>query len=420
MSQPSSQLTTSQNASVLGLEGAWRMQAVANALEEKLGPTGQKILHVEIGAPDFPTPQNIIDAGIRSLSAGQTRYTSPDGILPLREALSGFMRLRGVTADPNRIVAAPGGKCALYCALIAIVSPGDEVLVPDPGFPMYPSVTRASGGRPVYYPVRAESPGVDAGEIEELITSRTRAIVLNTPHNPAGSSINDVELARIAQLALKHNLWIVSDEIYGMLQFDGKFRSPLSIPEVSDRCVIVDSLSKSHAMPGFRLGFAVMPPQLREIFIKIAVNVYSCITTFAQYAAVEALTGPQDCVGEMRREYEARTKLVSAQLDKVPGMNCAAPSGAFYVFPDVTEMLAAAGNASDASATSKLADRMLYEAFVALLPGTDFGPRGAGSIRVSCATSRANLQIAVDRISKFADGVMSGGVARPKEIVLTS
>jgi len=302
---------------------------------------------------------------------------------------------------------------------VAIVSPGDEVLVPDPGFPMYPSVTRASGGRPVYYPVRADS-GVNPAEMEELITDRTRAIVLNTPHNPAGSSISDADLERIGELALKHNLWIVSDEIYGMLQFDGKFRSPLSIPELSDRCVIVDSLSKSHAMPGFRLGFAVMPPQLRDIFIKIAVNVYSCITTFAQYAAVEALAGPQDCVGQMRGEYEARTKLVSAQLDKVPGMSCAAPSGAFYVFPEVNELLAAAGNAADAGATSKLADRILNEVFVALLPGTDFGPRGAGSIRVSCANSRENLQTAVERISQFAEGVMTGSAVHRSEAALAS
>ena len=396
-------LTTSQNAAAFGLEGAWRVQAIANALEAKLGPAGERVIHVEIGQPDFPTPQHIVQAGLRSLAAGQTRYTTPEGILPLREAVCEFIRDRGVIAEPNRVVVAPGGKCALYCALMSIVSPGDEVLVPDPGFPMYPSVTRASGGRPVYYPVTADY-GVEAGAIRDLITSRTRAIVLNAPHNPAGSSIARTEMEHIAQLALEHDLWIVSDEIYATLQFDGQYRSPLAVPELRDRCIIVDSLSKSHAMPGFRAGFAVIPESLKDTFVKVVVNVFSCVTTFVQYAAVEALTGPQDCVVEMRREYQARTRLVSSQLASVTGMSCAAPAGAFYVFPDVTGLIAAAG-ARGPSATLDIADRILNEAKVAVLPGTDFGPRGAGAIRISCATSRENLQIAVDRIARFANTI---------------
>ena len=399
-------LTTSQNAAVFGLEGAWRMQALANALEKKLGPNDEKVIHVEIGQPDFQTPQHIVEAGLRSLSSGQTRYTTPEGVPPLRDAISAFVRDRGVIAEPERIVVAPGGKCALYCALVALVSPGDEVLVPDPGFPMYPSVTRASGGKPVYYPVTAEY-GVRADEVKELITRQSRAIVLNAPHNPAGSSISDSEMEKIGELALKHDLWIVTDEIYATLQFDGKYRSPLAIPELRDRCIIVDSLSKSHAMPGFRIGFAVMPESLKDTFVKVIVNVFSCITTFVQYAAVEALTGPQDCVRQMREEYEARTRFVSTRLGEISGVICAAPAGAFYVFPNVKKLLAAAGDAARTNATSELADRILNEAHVALLPGTDFGPRGAGSIRLSCATSRENLQVALDRVERFADGVMN-------------
>jgi aspartate/methionine/tyrosine aminotransferase len=406
MVSPAGGLRTSENAAVFGLEGAWRVQAIANALEEKLGKSGARIIHVEIGQPDFATPQHIVEAGLRSLSAGQTRYTTPEGIPELRDAICGFVRDRGVTAEPNRIVVAPGGKCALYCALVSIVSPGDEVLVPDPGFPMYPSVTRASGGKPVYYPVTADH-GVSARAIAELITPKSRAIVLNAPHNPSGSSIGNAELEGLAELALRHNLWIVSDEIYSTLQFDGRYQSPLAIPELRDRAIIVDSLSKSHAMPGFRMGFSVMPESLKPTFVKVIVNVFSCITTFVQYAAVEALTGPQECVGEMRREYQARTQLVSSQLDRIPGIRCAAPAGAFYVFPDVTQMLAAADPIGDAGATARLADRILNEAHVALLPGTDFGPRGAGSIRISCATSRENLQAAVDRVSRFATSAES-------------
>jgi aspartate/methionine/tyrosine aminotransferase len=403
-------LEISQNAAVFGLEGAWRVQAIANALDARLAATGQRVIHVEIGQPDFATPQHIVEAALRSLSSGQTRYTTPEGILPLREAICGFVHDRGVQATPDRVAVAPGGKCALYCALVSIVSAGDEVLVPDPGFPMYPSVTRASGGKPVYYPVTADY-GVDAGALQSLITPRTRAIVLNAPHNPAGSSISHREMERIAELALKHDLWVVSDEIYATLQFDGSYRSPLAVPELRDRGIIVDSLSKSHAMPGFRVGFAVIPEWLRDTYIKVIVNVFSCITTFAQYAAVEALTGPQDCVGEMRREYQARTQLVSSQLAKVPGMSCAPPAGAFYVFPEVSRLITAAG-LSGMSATLTLADRILNEAHVAVLPGTDFGARGAGSIRLSCATSRENLQLAVDRIQQFAGSVMSGELAQ--------
>jgi aspartate/methionine/tyrosine aminotransferase len=382
------------------------VQALANALETRLSASDPKVIHVEIGQPDFATPQHIVEAGLRSLSAGQTRYTTPEGIPEVRSAISAFVKQRGVDAGPGRVVVAPGGKCALYCALVSIVSPGDEVLVPDPGFPMYPSVARASGGKPVYYPVTADY-GINADEIAELITPRSRVLVLNAPHNPTGSSISPAEMARIAELALKHNLWIVSDEIYCTLQFNGEYRSPLAVPELRDRAIIVDSLSKSHAMPGFRMGFAVMPDSLKDTFVKVIVNVFSCITTFVQYAAVEALTGPQDCVVEMRNEYEARTKLVSSQLSKVNGLACAAPAGAFYVFPDVTGLLNAGGYDGE-NATLKLADRILNESHVAVLPGTDFGPRGAGSIRLSCATSRANLQTAVDRITGFANGVMSG------------
>jgi aspartate/methionine/tyrosine aminotransferase len=276
---------------------------------------------------------------------------------------------------------------------------------------MYPSVTRGSGGRPVYYHVTADS-GVNPDEISALITDKTRAIVLNAPNNPTGSSISNDVMHRIAELALRHNLWIVSDEIYTTLQFDGQYRSPLAIPELRDRAIIVDSLSKSHSMPGFRIGFAVMPESLKETFVKVAVNVFSCVTTFAQYAAAEALTGPQDCVAEMRTEYEARTRLVSSQLNDVPGMSCAPPAGAFYVFPNVTELLATAFPDSPGSATSPLADRILNEAHVALLPGTDFGARGAGSLRLSCATSRDNLQIAVDRLRRFVGALEPGAAKR--------
>jgi aspartate/methionine/tyrosine aminotransferase len=395
-------LAPSTNAAVFGLEGAWRMQAQANALEKTLSADSEKIIHVEIGAPDFATPRHIIEAGMRSLDAGQTRYTTPEGIPELRDGIVGFVRGRGVSTDAGRIVVTPSGKCSLYCALVAVVSRGDEVLVPDPGFPMYPSVTRASGGKPVYYPVTAAD-GVNADAIAELITERTRAIVLNAPHNPTGSSIPAREMERIAELALKHDLWIVSDEIYATLQFDNGYRSPLALPEMQDRAIIVDSLSKSHAMPGFRIGFAIMPQSLKETFVKVAVNVFSCVTTFAQYAAAEALTGPQDCVREMRDEYAARTKMVSEQLSRIPGISCPAPAGAFYVFPDVSRLIAALFPAGTPDATSKLADRILHEAHVALLPGTDFGPRGAGSIRLSCANSRENLQISVDRIGRFVE-----------------
>ena len=365
----------------LATEGAFETQARAHALERE----GRDVVHLEIGEPGFPTPPHVVEAAVRALEQGETRYTSPPGIAPLREAIADDLRERGVTADPGEVVVTPGAKPAFTYSMLALVDEGDEVLVPDPGFPIYPSVTRFAGGIPVTYPADA-----DIEALAGRIGPRTRGLILNSPQNPTGWVLDARRLAGIAGLALRHDLWVISDEIYARLTYGASAASIASLPGMRERTVVVDGFSKAYAMTGWRLGYAALPRQLVERVTRIVINTHSCTNTPAQHAGVAALRGPQDSVRNMVAELGRRRELALAGLAQVPGWSCRPPAGAFYLFPAVIDP------ARDA------AQRLLDEAGVAVLPGSAFGPGGEGHLRLCFAIPPDRLALGVRRITEWA------------------
>jgi aspartate/methionine/tyrosine aminotransferase len=375
----------------IGTETAFEVSARARALEAE----GRDIIHLQIGEPDFDTPANIREAAKRALDEGATHYAPYPGIPALREAIAEDAAARkGFPVDPSQVFVTVGGKGVMLYAILGIVDPGDEVLVPDPGYPIYESLTRFVGGTPVAVPIRQELDfRIDLDELRSLVTPKTRMLVINSPANPTGGVLTRSDLEAIAELAISHDLVVLADEIYGRILYDGEEHvSIASLPGMAERTIVLDGFSKTFAMTGWRLGYALVPPSLIPTYGQLVINTISCAPTFAQIGAVEAIRGPQEPMAAMVAEFRARRDLVVAGLNDIPGIECRSPKGAFYAFPRV----------SGTGFTGKeLADRLLAEAGVCVLAGTAFGGIGVDHVRISYANSRENLTAALGRIRDF-------------------
>jgi aspartate/methionine/tyrosine aminotransferase len=377
----------------LGTESAFEVLARAKALEA----AGRVVIHLEIGEPDFPTADHISAAAVEALLGGQTHYVPAPGIPALRESVAAFLdrtgRLRGVS--PGRVVVTPGAKPIMFFTILALCAAGDEVLYPDPGFPMYESITSFAGATPVPVPLREENGfRIDVDELAALITPRSKLLIINSPHNPCGSALTRSDCAAIAALAIRHDLIVLSDEVYWALRYGGEHASVLEFDGMADRTVLLDGWSKTYAMTGWRLGFGVLPEPLVEPVTRLAINSVSCTSAFSQYAAIAALDGPQDGVAAMLAEFRRRRDVIVAGLNAIPGVSCALPDGAFYAFPNISETGVPA---------SLLAERLLSEAGVASLAGTAFGSWGEGFLRLSYANSVANIEVALDAMKALLD-----------------
>jgi aspartate aminotransferase len=385
-------------------EGALAVFARARELER----AGRSIIHLELGEPDFHPAAPVLEAAKRALDAGRDRYCPPAGLPELRQAVAEYLgRTRAVDAAPEQILIAPGCKIVLFMALLALVEPGDGVLYPDPGFPIYASLTRGLGGVPQPF-LLEERLGFqpDLAALEAQITPRTRVLMLNSPGNPSGSVHDRKCLQGLARLAVEHDLYVVSDEIYARIVYGGAYRSIASLPGMAERTVIVDGLSKSFAMTGWRLGYAVAPPPLHAALEMLVMNSYTCVNEFVQHAAIEALRDSTGAVEAMVKQFGRRRELFPAALNRVPGFRCLAPEGAFYAWVNV------AGTGLNEQA---VADILLEEAGVAAIPGTAFGAGGAGFLRFSFASSIAQLEEAANRIARISARWTSAGEAGTPE-----
>src|SRR5437870_1202724 len=373
----------------LGTETAFEVLGRARALEAE----GKKIIHLEIGEPDFDTPVNIKQAAKQALDAGYTHYGPASGLPEARAAIARHVAsTRGIEVSPDQVVITPGAKPIMFFAVLACVDEGDEVIYPNPGFPIYESAVEFVGGKAVALQLREEKEfGFDIADLKRLITPRTRMIILNSPHNPTGGILTESAVRAIANLALEHDLLVLSDEIYGRIMYDGTRNfSIASLPGMQERTIILDGFSKTFAMTGWRLGYGVMPEELARHVTRLQINSTSCTTSFSQIAAVEALTGPQRDVESMVEEFKRRRDLIVDGLNGIPGIRSHKPLGAFYVFPNIT----GTGKTSRA-----LADQLLNEAGVACLSGTAFGRFGEGYLRFSYANSIPNIEKALERIA---------------------
>jgi aspartate aminotransferase len=371
----------------LGTESAFEVLARARAIED----AGGKVIHLEIGEPDFPTAPHIVEAAVEALRAGATHYVPAPGIPPLRQAVAAFLERTGrMRVTPDRVVVTPGAKPIMFFTILALAGEGDEVLYPDPGFPMYASITSFAGAVPVPVPLRERNGfRIDTAELESLITSRSKLLILNSPHNPCGSALTREDCEAIADIAMRHDLAVLSDEVYWAIRYDGAHASVLDVDGMADRTILLDGWSKTFAMTGWRLGFGVFPPALVEPVTRLAINSVSCTSAFSQYAAIAALEGSWQPVQEMVAEFGRRRDIIVAGLNDIPGISCLAPPGAFYVFPDIT--------GTGLSAT-ELQARLLKDAGVAALAGSTFGPCGEGFLRLSYANSAENIRAAVEAI----------------------
>lgn len=403
---PRAPLRTATRLETLSGEGAFEVVARARALTA----AGHDVIQLAIGEPDFPTPPHVVEAGVRALREGHTRYVAPEGIPALRATIAATLARRGVPTAAEEIVVTPGAKPAIFYSLLALVSPGDEVLLPDPGFPIYRSVVRFCGGVPVTYGLRADRAHLpDVEEIAARITPRTRVLILNAPHNPTGGSVDLPTLERLAELVERHDLAVVSDEIYSRLHLanDGAGSAPslASIPGLRDRTVVVDGFSKTYAMTGWRLGFAALPAQLVERVATLAVNAHSCVPSFVQEAGVAALTGPDAPVRAMLAELHRRRDALLAALGAIPGVSCAVPAGGFYAFPSLAAVLAPRGIPA-----ATVADRFLGEHGVALLAGTAFGERGEHHLRICLTSPAATLERAAAQLARLVADIQSTNI----------
>ena len=379
----------------IGTEGAFAVSARARALEAQ----GRPMIHLQIGEPDFDTPAHVREAAKQALDAGATHYAPFPGIPELRKAIADDVTARkGFPADPSQVFVTVGGKGVMLDAILGLIEAGDEVIVPDPGYPIYESLTRFVGATAVPIPIRMEHDfRLDVEELANLITPRTRLLIINSPANPTGGVLTRSDLERIAELADEHDLWVMTDEIYGRILYDGaEHVSIASLPGMADRTIVLDGFSKTFAMTGWRLGYAVVPESLKEVYGELVINTISCAPTFAQVGAVQALVGPQDDVDAMVVEFKARRDLIVEGLNRIPGINAKTPLGAFYAFPDVS---------GTGLRGAQLAERLLTEADVCVLAGTAFGGVGVDHIRISYANSRENLTEALERIDRFVAGL---------------
>ncbi|MBM2811059.1 MAG: aspartate aminotransferase [Chloroflexi bacterium] len=382
-------------------ESAFDVLAVVNRLRAE----GRPIISFGIGEPDFPTPPNIVEAAKAALDAGMTRYGPSNGLPELREAIaSDVSDTRGIAVDAEQVVVAPGTKPLIFYTIATLVNEGDEVLYPNPGFPTYESVTRWLGATPVPMPLTEASEfGCDRDALAAAMTPRTKLIIINSPNNPTGGVLAAVDLAFIAELAVQHNCWVLSDEIYSRLVFDGEFLSIASLPGMQDRTIIVDGFSKTFAMTGWRIGYGVMHPSLASAMARVETNVESCTATFTQVAAIEALRGPRDEPFRFAREFAARAEVVVNLLNGIPGIRCARPRGAFYAFPNVSGACKSLGFET----ADEFAHALLHEADVAVLPRSCFGARNTGEtdeyFRLTFATSMEQIHEGIARIKAFVE-----------------
>lgn len=376
----------------IGEENAFAVLARATALSAQ----GRDIINLGIGQPDFRTPDHIVEATVKALRDGHHGYTPATGIAPLREAVAADLHRRhGVETNPDHIVIVPGGKVTMFMAILMFGEPGVDILYPDPGFPIYRSMIEFTGARPVPVPIREENNfAFSADETLSLMTDKTRLIILNSPANPTGGVTPRAEIEKLVKgLQFFPEAAILSDEIYSQMTYDGMEHVSLTtFPEISDRLILLDGWSKTYAMTGWRLGFALWPEQLIDKARKLAVNAWSCVNTPAQYAALSALTGPQDAVHEMVREFDQRRRVVVDGLNAIDGISCKTPLGAFYAYPNIKKT---------GWAAKKLASTLLEETGVAVIGGPDFGILGEGYIRLSYANSIENIKIALEKIEMF-------------------
>jgi aspartate aminotransferase len=376
-----------QRMTRLGTESAFEVLARAKALERQ----GKSIIHLEIGEPDFDTPTHIKDAAKQALDAGATHYGPSAGLPELREAIAKHVaETRGVSVNPEEVVVTPGAKPIMFFTILALVGTGDEVIYPNPGFPIYESVINFVGGVPVPIPLREDTGfGFDLDLFERKLSARTRLIIMNSPENPTGGVLDRSQIERIAALAAARGIPVLADEIYRQFLYEGEFVSIMGLPGMRDLTILLDGFSKSYAMTGWRLGYGVMPAPLAEHVTRLMVNSNSCTASFVQLAGIAALQGDQTPTVRMVAEFKRRRDLIVDGLNRLPGVKCARPRGAFYVFPNIT---------GTRRSSAEVAERLLNEAGVAALAGTAFGQYGEGYLRFSYANSEANLRAALERM----------------------
>ena len=374
----------------LGTETAFEVLNKAKALERQ----GKSIIHLEIGEPDFDTPGNVVEAGVDALRNGWTHYGPSAGLPELRETIAEYVsRTRGVKVSPDEVVVVPGGKPIMFFTMLALIDEGDEVIYPNPGFPIYESMINYVGGKAVPIQLHEERDfAMDVNELTPLITDRTKLIILNSPQNPTGGVLQREDIEQVAKAIGDRNIMVLSDEIYSRLQFEGEPFSIMSVPGMQERTILLDGFSKTYAMTGWRMGYGVMRADLAAHITRLMTNSNSCTASFTQMAGIEALRGDQSAVGRMCAAFQQRSEVFSAGLNRIKGFSCRMPKGAFYVFPNITKT---------GWKSKPLADALLEQTGVAALSGTAFGQFGEGYLRFSVANSLENLEEALKRIDKW-------------------
>lgn len=387
--------------SVMSGEGALSVFARAKELEAQ----GRSIIHLELGEPDFHPGPSVIESATKALAEGKDRYCPVSGVPALREEVAAYLqRTRSINVSPSNVVIAPGCKAILFFTMMALLEPGDEVLYPDPGFPGYPSITLGLGGVPVPFELSSRNQfQPDLEEIASKLTRHTRMLITNSPGNPTGTVYTDEVQRGLAELAVEHDLWVLSDEIYARIIYGGEYLSMLRYPGMQQRTIIIDGFSKSFAMTGWRLGYAVAPPEVTAALALMAVNTYTCVAEFTQYAAIEALRDPDGATPKMVAEFGRRREQFVHDLNQIPGFRCHAPEGAFYAWVDIR------GTGTSAEEVCRV---LLEEAGVAAIPGAAFGPSGRDFVRFSFASSVANLKEAAERIRKVSTAWQGSPVER--------
>ena len=384
------ELQLARRMSRLGTETAFEVLNRARALERQ----GKSIVHLEIGEPDFDTPANVVEAGVDALHKGWTHYGPAAGLPELRQTIADYVgRTRAVKVTPEEVVVVPGGKPIIFFTILALIDEGDEVIYPNPGFPIYESMIHYVGGKAVPTHLREERDfSVDVDELSSLITDRTKLIILNSPHNPTGGVMQRRDVEQVAKVIGDRNILVLSDEIYSRLLFEGEHFSMMSVPGMQERTILLDGFSKTYAMTGWRMGYGVMRPDLAAHITRLMTNSSSCTASFTQMAGIEALRGDQSSVDHMCGEFKRRRDVFVAGLNKIKGFSCRMPKGAFYVFPNITKT---------GWKSKPLADALLEQAGVAALSGTAFGEFGEGHLRFSVANSLENLQQALNCIDQW-------------------
>lgn len=376
-------------------EGAYQVLAKAQELEAG----GRDIIHLEIGQPDIDTFEHISSAGMDAISSGATRYTHPAGLRDLREVIAQDAGARrGVDLSALQVVISPGAKPSLLLSTLALVQTGDEVLYPDPGFPTYPAMIRLAGGIPIPVPlIEQRNFALDFDALSKLITGRTKMVIVNSPSNPTGGILPNKDLRELSRIALEYDLWVLSDEIYSRMVYKGfQHESIIALPGMQERTILVDGFSKTYAMTGWRLGYGIVPIELADRLSLLMTHAFGCTAHFTQIAGIQAISGPQTHVDEMVMRYQLRRDLIVDGLNRIPGVSCQLPAGAFYAFPNIS----ATGLKSDV-----LANLLLNDAGVAVLPGTAFGKLGEGFLRVSYANSSENIREALKRMQHLFENL---------------